>query len=228
FYMDIRAGGKNYDEFVRRTIEEEGAVYLRGRVSRVYEKNGKLIVKGADTLSGEPVEIEADLVVLATAIQPRKGIESVAQMLRVPYDGYGFLSEAHPKLRPVETNSAGIYLAGACQAPKDIPETVAQASAAASKVLGLFSAEELEREPTVSVVNERTCIGCFECERICPFGAIERKEVRDRQGNLLKVVSSVNPGVCAGCGACAVGCRSGSIELLGYTDQQIFAELAAC
>jgi heterodisulfide reductase subunit A len=173
------------------------------------------------------VEIAADLVVLATAMQPRAGMESMAQMLRVPYDEYHFLSEAHPKLRPVETNSAGVFLAGACQAPKDIPDTVAQASAAASKVLGLFSADELEREPTVSVVNERTCIGCFDCERICPFGAVTRKEIRDRRGTLLKLVSHVNEGVCAGCGACATACRSGSIELAGYTDQQIFAEIAA-
>jgi len=227
FYMDIRAGGKNYEEFVRRAIEEEGAVYLRGRVSRIYPKNGRLIVKGADTLSGMPVEIEADLVVLATAVQPRADAESLAQMLRVPYDSYHFLSEAHPKLRPVETNSAGVFLAGACQAPKDIPDTVAQASAAASKVLALFSGDELEREPTISVVNERTCIGCFDCERICPFGAIERKEIRDRQGNLLKRVSHVNEGVCAGCGACVTACRSGSMELAGYTDQQIFAQIAA-
>ncbi len=227
FYMDIRSAGKNYDEFVRRTIEEEGAVYLRGRVSRLYEKNGQIVVRGADTLSGMPVEITADLVVLATAVQPRAGVESLAQMLGVPYDGNRFLSEAHPKLRPVETNSAGVYLAGACQAPKDIPETVAQASAAACKVLGLFSADKLEREPIVSVVNERTCIGCFDCERICPFNAVERKEVRDRAGNLLKMVSRVNEGVCAGCGACATACRSGSIELAGYTDQQIFAEIGA-
>lgn len=227
FYMDIRAGGKNYDEFVRRTIEEEGAIYLRGRVSRIYQKGDKLIVKGADTLSGQQVEIPADLVVLATAIQAREGTEAMAQMLKVPYDAHHFLSEAHPKLRPVETNTAGVFLAGACQAPKDIPETVAQASGAASKVLGLFAAEELEREPTVSSVNERTCIACFDCERICPFGAIERKEIRDRRGNLVKLVSHVNEGVCAGCGACAVTCRSGSIELKGYTDEQIFAEIAA-
>jgi len=227
FYMDIRAGGKRYDEFVRRAIEEEGAVYLRGRVSKIYQKNGHLIVRGADTLSGSPVEIAADLVVLATAMQPRKGIESLAQMLRVPYDEYHFLSEAHPKLRPVETSSAGIFLAGACQFPKDIPDAVAQASGAASKVLGLFSADELEREPTISVVNERTCIGCFDCERLCPFNAIERREIRDRRGNLLKVVSHVNEGLCAGCGACVAACRSGSMELAGYTDEQIFAEIAA-
>ncbi|HPO71556.1 MAG TPA: CoB--CoM heterodisulfide reductase iron-sulfur subunit A family protein [Armatimonadota bacterium] len=227
FYMDIRAGGKNYDEFVRRAIEEEGAVYLRGRVSRIYEKDGKLIVKGADTLSGSPVEIEADLVVLATAVQPRDGAEALAQMLKVPYDGYCFLSEAHPKLRPVETNSSGVYLAGACQAPKDIPETVAQASAAAGKVLGLFSVEEMEREPTVSRINERTCIGCFDCERVCPFGAIERKEIRDRQGNLVKLVSHVNPGVCAGCGACVTTCRSGSADLAGFSDEQVMAQIAA-
>ncbi|HIE52778.1 MAG TPA: CoB--CoM heterodisulfide reductase iron-sulfur subunit A family protein, partial [Armatimonadetes bacterium] len=227
FYMDIRAGGKNYEEFVRRTVEEEGVVYLRGRVSRIYEKNGQLVVKGADTLSGSQVEIAADLVVLATAILPPSGIESLAQMLNVPYDEYGFLSEAHPKLRPVETNSAGVFLAGACQAPRDIPDAVAQASGAASKVLSLFAADELEREPTIARVREETCIGCFDCERVCAYGAIERKEIRDREGNLIKLVSQVNEGVCTGCGACVVTCRSHSIDLAGFSDEQIYAEIAA-
>ncbi len=135
FYMDIRAAGKGYDEFVRRAIEEDNVKYVRGRVSRVFERNGKLIVHGADTLLGaQPVEIEADMVVLATAGVSNPGSEELAQSLHISYDKHHFFSEAHPKLKPVETNTAGIFLAGACQAPKDIPETVAQASAAASKV----------------------------------------------------------------------------------------------
>ncbi len=140
FYMDIRAAGKSYDEFVRRAIEEDGVKYVRGRVSRVYEEDGQLVVKGADTLlGGEPVEIRADMVVLATAVQAQDGAEELAQKLHVSYDPYHFFAEAHPKLRPVETNTAGIFLAGACQAPRDIPESVAQASGAAAKVCGLFS-----------------------------------------------------------------------------------------
>ena len=140
FYMDIRAGGKRYEEFVRRAIEEDEVNYVRGRVSRIYERDGKLIVKGVDTLlNARPVEIEADMVVLATAMVAQHDAEELAQKLKVSYDADHFLSEAHPKLRPVEMNTAGIFVAGACQAPKDIPETVAQASGAASKVAGLFS-----------------------------------------------------------------------------------------
>ena len=125
FYMDIRAGGKNYEEFTRRAIVEDEVNYIRGRVSKVYEENGKLIVKGVDTLlNARPVEIEADMVVLASAAVANPGSEELAQRMHISYDAYNFFSEAHPKLKPVETNTAGIFLAGACQAPKDIPETV--------------------------------------------------------------------------------------------------------
>ncbi|MGA1869121.1 MAG: 4Fe-4S dicluster domain-containing protein [bacterium] len=225
FYMDIRAGGKNYDEFTRRAIEEDKAVYIRGRVSRIYERQGKLIVKGSDTLLGAQVEIEADLVVLATAIIAPKNIEKLAQKLGVSYDLHHFMSEAHPKLRPVETNTAGVFLAGACQAPKDIPETVAQAGAAASKVLGMFGHDQLEREPIVAVVNKQTCKGCFACEKVCAYLAIEKEEIKDKKGNLIKKVARINNGKCQGCGACAATCRSNSIQLAGFTDSQIFAQL---
>lgn len=227
FYMDIRAGGKKYDEFVRRAIEEEGAMYLRGRVSKVYQENDKLIVKGVDTLSSQPVTIEADMVVLASAMVAKAGADKLAQRIGISYDEYNFFNEAHPKLRPVETNSAGIFLAGACQAPKDIPESVAQASAAAAKVLGMFSKEELEREPTVSSVNKDLCIGCFYCLNICPYKAIEKEEIKDRQGNLIKTVAKINPGVCQGCGACVPTCRPRAIELAGYTGDQVYAQLNA-
>ncbi|HOX28573.1 MAG TPA: CoB--CoM heterodisulfide reductase iron-sulfur subunit A family protein, partial [bacterium] len=227
FYMDIRAAGKGYDEFVRRAIEEDGAMYLRGRVSRIYEDNGQLVVSGVDTLSNKQVSIRADMVVLATAGVARPGMDKLAQVLGISYDPYNFFSEAHPKLRPVETSRAGVFLAGACQAPKDIPESVAQASAAASKVLGLFSSDELEREPTVASVNENTCIGCLYCTKACAYGAISPKEIRNRQGALVKVVANVNPGLCQGCGACAATCRSNSIELAGYTDDQICAQICA-
>ena len=227
FYMDIRAGGKNYDEFVRRAIEEDGAVYLRGRVSRIYRKNGRLVVLGADTLSGKKVEIEADMVVLATAMQAQARTDKLAQILSVPYDQFEFLSEAHPKLRPVETNTAGIMLAGACQAPKDIPDAVAQGSAAASKVLGIFSSDELEREPIVASVNENVCFGCFTCKTVCSYNAIEEKEIKDRHGNVVKIVASVNPGVCQGCGLCVATCRAHCIDLAGFNDEQVYAEIRA-
>ncbi|NMC83246.1 MAG: CoB--CoM heterodisulfide reductase iron-sulfur subunit A family protein, partial [Armatimonadetes bacterium] len=176
FYMDVRANGKGYDEFTRRAIEEDGAVYMRGRVSRMYRDGDVIKVVGFDTLAGEPVTIDADMVVLATAIRPRPGIKDLAQKLSISYDKHGFLNEAHPKLRPVETNTAGVFLAGACQAPRDIPDTVATASSAAAKVLGLFSQESLEREPTVARVDISHCAGCFTCERVCPYGAIGHRE----------------------------------------------------
>jgi heterodisulfide reductase subunit A2 len=227
FYMDIRAAGKGYDEFTRRAIEEEGAIYLRGRVARMYREGDVIKVMGFDTLSGEPITIDAEMVVLATAIRPQPGIETLAQRLSVSYDQHGFINEAHPKLRPVETNTAGIYVAGACQAPRDIPDSVAMASAAAAKVLGLFSKRELEREPTVARVNAAECAGCFHCERVCPYGAVGRKDVLDRKGHVVKVIADVNAGVCQGCGTCQATCPSKSIELQGFTDEQVYAEINA-
>ena len=227
FYMDVRSAGKNYEEFVRRVLEDKMATYLRGRVAKVFPRDGKLIVRGADTLSGGQVEIAADMVVLAAALKPSAGVRELAQTLRIGYDQHGFLSEAHPKLRPVETNTAGVFLAGACHSPKDIPDSVAQASAAASKALGIVSHDSLTREPTIGVVNERTCNGCFECENVCAYGAIGRKELHDRRGRLTAVVAHINEGLCQGCGACAVTCRSKSIEVEGFKDVQLFAAINA-
>ena len=225
FYMDIRSGGKNYDEFVRRAIEQDGALYHRGRVSKITEENGKLIVRGVDTLAGKPVTVEADLVVLAAAMVPSTGAEQLAQKLSVGYDQYGFLSESHPKLRPVETTSAGVFVAGACQAPKDIPESVAQASAAAGKVLGMLSKDELTREPEIARIDERTCAACFACYRTCPYNAIEKAEVRDRKGNFVKMTARVNPGLCMGCGTCVSVCPSKSADIDGFTDEQVYAQI---
>jgi heterodisulfide reductase subunit A len=223
FYMDIRSGGKNYDEFVRRAIEQDGAQYHRGRVSKITEENGKLIVRGADTLAGEAITVEADLVVLASAMCPTEGVESLAQKLNVGYDEYGFLSESHPKLRPVETNAAGVFVCGACQGPKDIPESVAQATAAAGKVLIMFSKDEMTREPEIAKVAEQTCAACFACYRACPYHAIEKAEIRDRQGKLIKHTARINPGLCMGCGTCVAVCPSKSADLEGFSEQQIYA-----
>jgi heterodisulfide reductase subunit A len=227
FYMDIRAAGKGYDEFSRRAIEEDGAEYVRGRVSRIFRDGEVVKVWGYDTLSNRQIVVDADMVVLATAVRPQPGISELAQKLSVSYDQDGFLNEAHPKLRPVETNTAGVYLAGACQAPRDIPESVAMASATAAKVLGLFSADELERDPSVAMVNERTCIGCFNCERVCPYGAIEHRDVCDVDGRVCGHVAYVNPGVCQGCGTCVAVCPSKSVELANFTDDQVYAEINA-
>ena len=227
FYMDIRAAGKGYEEFTRRAIEEDGARYIRGRVSRLYRDGDVIKVQAFDTLSGEPILMDADMVVLATAMRPQPGIQLLAQTLSASYDLHGFFNEAHPKLRPVETNTAGIFLAGACQSPRDIPDSVAMASATAAKVLGMFSKDQLEREPTVARVDVSLCAGCFHCERVCPYGAITHLEIRDRKGNLVKVVADVNPGVCQGCGTCQATCPSKSVELAGFTDEQIYAAINA-
>jgi len=234
FYMDIRAAGKNYDEFTRRAIVEDEVNYIRGRVSKVYEENGKLIVKGVDTLlNAKPVEIQADMVVLATAAVANSGAEELAQKMHISYDNYSFYSEAHPKLKPVETNTAGIFLAGACQAPKDIPETVSQASGAAAKVAILFSQNELSREPVVAVVNRcapplySTCVGCFMCATACPYNAISEELIKDRRGEVIKRVAKVNPGLCQGCGTCVAFCRSKSIDIDGYSNEQMYSEVMA-
>jgi len=234
FYMDIRAGGKQYEEFVRRAIEDDGVNYVRGRVSRIYEKNGKLIVNGVDTLlNAMPVEIEADMVVLATAGVANEGAEELAQKLHISYDPYKFFAEAHPKLKPVETNTAGIFLAGACQAPRDIPESVAMASGAAVKVAGLFSQDELTREPIIAVVNRQappvysSCVGCFLCVSACPYQAIEKEEIKNRNGEVVKSIAKVNPGLCQGCGTCVAFCRTKSIDIQGYTHEQMYSEVMA-
>ena len=227
FYMDIRAGGKGYDEFVRRAIEEDHVKYIRGRVSRIYEENGKYIVKGEDTLSNMPVTIDADMVVLATAMIAQPNAAKLAQTIGMSYDKYGFYNEAHPKLRPVEVSTAGVFLAGACQSPKDIPESVSMASAAASKSLVLFGSDFLEREPTIARVNESVCAGCFYCQKVCAYNAVERKEVKDRNGNVVKVIAYVNSGLCQGCGTCNAVCPSKSVELIGFNDAQIYAEINA-
>jgi heterodisulfide reductase subunit A len=139
FYMDIRAGGKGYEEFVQRAVEEDGAVYLRGRVSRVFQQDGKIMVWGADTLTGKRIEIAADLVVLATAIVPNDGHEAIRSVLKVDADEHGFLKEAHLKVAPLEGGLPGFFLVGCCQGPRDIPDTVAQASGAAAKVCSMLS-----------------------------------------------------------------------------------------
>jgi heterodisulfide reductase subunit A len=232
--MDVRTPGKGYDEFYRRATEQDGVIYLRSRAARIYADDGQLVVQAADTLNGgERMDLKADMVVLASAAIPQADVRAMAQKLGIGYDADGWLSEAHPKLRPVETNTAGIFLAGACQGPKDIPESVAQASAAAAKALGLFAASELQRDPVVARVNRlppplfSTCIGCFTCLTACPYKAIEREEIRDRQGGLIKRVARVNRGLCQGCGTCVSLCRSKSIDLDGFTDEAVFSALEA-
>jgi heterodisulfide reductase subunit A len=214
FYIDIRAGGKGYEEFVQRTMEEYGAIYLRGRVSKVFKEGDKIIVWGEDTLTSRKVEIAADLVVLATAIVPSQGVRELADSLRLNIDEYGFLSEAHAKLRPVESLTAGYYLAGCAQAPRDIAETVAQASGAASKVIALFSGDFLYKEPTTVTIEEGLCMGCGVCVEICPYDALAL--------NPEKGTVDVIEVLCEGCGACVSSCICRAIQLKNLTDRQIF------
>lgn len=227
FYIDIRAAGKNYEEFVKKVQDEYGAVYLRGRVSRIFEKDGKLIVRGADTLSGAQIEIKADLVVLATGLVAQNDASKLAQMLHIPYDQNNLFTEAHPKLAPVETITSGIFLTGACQSPKDIPDTVATASAASVKALGLLIQDKLEREPLIAKVNNELCSGCQACIDACPFHAIEAKEIEDRMLKRKRIVAEVIEGVCTGCGNCTAVCRMSAIDLEGFTNMQIMEEIEA-
>ena len=221
FYMDIRSPGKMYDEFTRRAMEEYGARYIRGRVAMVYPKDGKMIVRGADTLAGTQVEVEADLVVLAAGAEAAKGAPQLAEKLRISYDKYGFFMESHVKLKPVETNTAGVYLAGSCQGPKDIPQSVSQGSAAAAKVLALFSKDMLESDPQISHVDIKRCVGCGKCIMTCPFKAI--KEVEFRGQKKAEVIETV----CQGCGLCTSTCPQGAIQLSHFTDNEILAEVNA-
>jgi len=228
FYMDVRTPGKAYDEFYNRTLED-GAVYLRGRVSKIYPEGDKLICKGEDSLIGKQVTVAADLVVLATAMVPSIGADQISGIIGFATDNDGWFQEAHPKLRPVETHTGGVFLAGACQGPKDIPDTVSQASAAAVKVCGLFSKSEMETDPMISHVNEEKCSGCGMCVSCCPYKAIELKTVKERaHGKTVeRQVASVNTGLCQGCGACTAACRPGAIDLQGFTNAQILEEVDA-
>ncbi len=219
FYIDIRALGKGYEEFTQRAMEEHRVLYLRGQVSKVFPQDGKMIVWGADTLSGKRVEVAADLVVLATPMIPSAGAFELAQKLRVAIDEHGFFGEAHPKLRPVESLTAGVYLAGACQAPKDIPEAVTQGSAAAAKVLSLFSQEKITHDPIVAVVDLELCAGCGICVEVCPYEA--------REIHPLTKIAVVKEILCQGCGACLVACPNKASHLRNFAPAQIMAMIEA-
>ena len=219
FYIDIRSQGRGYDEFVQQAMEESVVVYLRGKVSRIIQRDRRLEVWGADTLSGRALRVGADLVVLAMASVPSAGSDALARLMRVATDESGFLAEAHPKLRPVESLTAGIFLAGAAQFPKDIRETVAQGSGAASKVLQLFAQPELVAEPTIAAVDEGLCVGCGRCVSACPYDA--------RTLHPWKRLATVNAALCQSCGACAVTCRNKATVIRNLAPEQVLAMLEA-
>ncbi len=215
FYIDVRAAGKGYEEFIKRVSSENNVLYIRGRVASVREEDGKVIIEGNDTLTGDLLKLEADLVVLAMGTTANPDNKKIANLLRIPIDEWGFFKETHPKLKPVETSSNGIFVCGAAHAPKDIAETVAQASAAASKALGLLSSDKLTHEPIIAEVNSDKCSSCRTCETTCPFGAIS---IGSRG-------AEVNEVLCEGCGACVAACPSAAISLRNVTDEQIYRML---
>ncbi len=221
FYMDLRTAGKNYEEFLTRAQSQEGVEYLRGRVSKLKRRpDGKIRVLGVDTLLGENVVVDADLVVLASGVVAKHDAAEFSQIVGVPTDKDNFFNEAHPKLKPVETPTAGIFLAGICQGPKDIPETVGFASAAASKTIGIISKDYLESQAMTAMVGEAACAGCFACIKVCPYSAIEEKITAKGQR-----VAEVKAELCQGCGACVATCRSGSLNLKGFDDTMLITEI---
>jgi heterodisulfide reductase subunit A len=222
FYIDMRCFGKGYEEFYQR-IQSEGVRFIRGKAARVTdeakwpEEEGRLVVIAEDTLSQKLLRVPVDMVVLCTAMEARSDAEQVARTFGISIGSDGFFLEEHPKLEPVSTATAGVFLAGACQGPKDIPDTVAQAKAAASMAQALTSLGEVEVHPMISSIDADICIGCQVCIGLCPYGAIEF-DARRR-------VSVVNSAVCKGCGSCAAYCPSGAAKIQHFTDVQVFAEI---
>jgi heterodisulfide reductase subunit A len=218
FYTDVRAFGKGFEEFYDR-VREEKVRYRRGNPSEIHRAGDRLVVRVEDTLLGKPVEVEADLVVLATGIVPREDAGDVAALLKLSRSEDGFFMELHPKLRPVDTTTDGVYLAGCCQSPKDIADTVAQAKAAASSALISLCLGKVKVESVTCAVDALLCSGCGLCAEACVYGALSLDE---RRG-----VMAANQVVCKGCGACATACPSGAIEVKHFTPGQILAEVEA-
>ena len=230
FYIDVRTPGKNFDEFYRRAVEDYGVNYVKGQVGKVApQPDGSLLVHGVDLLENKQILKKAEMVVLATAIEPNADVRKIATMLTASIDTNNFLTEAHPKLRPVESPTAGVFLSGVCQGPKDIPETVAQAGAAAVKVIGLLAKDKLKTNPCTAKSDELLCNGCSQCANVCPYGAIsyEEKLINDHGIRETRRVAVVNNALCQGCGACTVTCPSGAMDLQGFSNRQLLAEVDA-
>jgi heterodisulfide reductase subunit A len=221
FYIDMRAYGKGYEEFYSRILAE-GVNVIRGKVAEIVEQKTNdgdkfLAIKCEDTLIGKFREIPVDMVILCNALQPNKTAEKIAKILSLSRSPDGFLLERHPKLDPFSTVSDGIYLAGCAQGPKDIPDTVSQASAAAARALSIISKGEVDIDPIRAAIDENYCAGCRMCNNLCPYSAIEFHED--------KKISVVNDALCKGCGTCVAACPAGAITGKGFSDEQIYAEL---
>ena len=216
FCMDMRTLGKAYEEFYKR-VQEEGITFVRGRGAEVEVlPDGRLRVKGEDTNLGKLVAADVDLVILATAVEPQPDADRVAALFGLGRTPDGFFAEAHPKLRPVETSTAGVFLAGTCQGPRDVPDTVAHAGAAALETVRLFNQGEVTISPTVAVVEALKCVGCGDCIPVCPYSAISRNGDEKAE---------INAALCHGCGTCAAVCPAGAITALHFTDQEIVAQI---
>lgn len=218
FYTDMRAFGKGFEEFYDR-VREKGVRYIRGNASEIYKQGNKLVVRGENTLLSRPVEVKADLVVLAVGLVPHPSTKQIAHQLHLSFSPDGFLLEAHPKLRPVETSSPGIYLAGCCQGPKDIPDTVAQAKAAASSVIGLVSKGKIQLQATTAYVDPEICTGCGICISVCPYDA--------RQIDERRKIATVTEAACEGCGACVSACPNGASQQYNFSQGQVISTLEA-
>jgi heterodisulfide reductase subunit A len=223
FYMDMRTNFKGFEEFYQRA-RELGANFIRGRVSRVLEipETKNLILHAEDMTLGQPIEIEADMVVLATAAIPKKGSEEIARILNLTRGADGFFMESHPKLKPLDAPTDGIFLAGSCQAPKDIPYSVSQGCGAASRAATVLSKPTWKIEPIVSIVDPDKCRNvttkCGICAERCPYGAIKIEEKKPAQ---------VITAMCHGCGTCVAECPADAITQMHFTDAQIFAQIRA-
>jgi heterodisulfide reductase subunit A len=214
YYTDVRAFGKGFEEFYNR-VQGEGITYRRRELAdpiRINKKGDKAVVKA----KGHP-DVEADLVVLATGIIPRQDSKDLARILNINQSADGFFLEAHPKLRPVDTFTDGIFLAGCCQSPKDIPDAVAQASGAAIRASEPLAAGKVEVEAISSCIDEELCSGCRICEDLCPYNALEYDEKEK--------VMRVNDVMCKGCGCCASACPTGAISMRHFDLKQILAQI---
>ena len=223
FYMDMRSNFKGFEEFYQRA-RELGANFVRGRVSRVFEvpETKNLIIHVEDTALGQPIEVEAEMVVLATAAIPKKGTDEMARILNVTRGADGFFMESHPKLKPIDAPTAGIFFAGACQAPKDIPYCVSQGSGAASRAATVLSKPTWKIEPIIAVVDPDKCRNvktkCGICAQKCPYGAIKAENGKPAQ---------VTIAMCHGCGTCVAECPADAISQMHFADAQIFAQIRA-
>ena len=222
FYIDIRSFGKGYEEFYNRLLNE-GTVFFRGRPAEITDiaetpaEKGKLVVQFENTLVGKQQRLPVDMVILACGLEPQKDTETVGRLFGVSRSADGFFLERHPKLDPVATMTDGIFIAGCCQSPKDIPDTVAQANAAAAEALCLISKGKVEVESATAIINEKICSGCQLCKTVCPYSAITFDDK--------KLVCRVNDALCKGCGACVGGCPSDAISLKHYTNEQLVAQM---